>query len=301
MKGNIESRGEAFDRYVRHIVAHDRRVGNDILLFDDYAFTSLILRPLRTRYTVAVNILEGKGHALVNSVIYGFEAPCLVVFVPGQIFQLVDRTETPVRSRAMLLSESFMNEFYGESFRMNEIFAPLLVNPVIALDDNSSIYLETYVKSCILGISNVSNTRRYDVIRHLTIALFYGALIGICSKNKSSGNRSSEICSEFMALLKIHFSEEHKLEFYASQLCITPRYLSICVKAVTGNTPGYWIDFYVLSESKRLLRVTDHTIDRISENLGFVSQSVFGKFFKRLVGVSPTEYRNANPSNPGII
>jgi len=293
MNENITTRGEAFDRHCRHIVAADRRVGNDILLFDEVTITHLMRKPLRTRYTVGINILEGKGQALVNSVIYEFQAPCLVVFVPGQIFQLIDRTGDPIKSRVMLLSDTFMNEFYGKSFRMNEIFAPLLVNPIIPLDGNGSTYLDTYVKSCILGISNTGNTRRYDVIRHLTSALFYGALIGICSNNKTSGNRTSEICSEFMNLLKINYSKEHRLDFYASQLCITPRYLSVCVKAVTGNTPNYWIDFYVLSECKRLLRETDHTIDSISDSLGFVSQSVFGKYFKRLTGMTPSEYRNA--------
>lgn len=287
------TRGEAFDRVIRRIAAADRRVGDDIMLFDEYTVTPLMLKPLRTRYMVAVNVTEGTGRAMVNSVEYEFEAPCLLIFVPGQTFKLVGKPDSPVKSRVMVLSDNFMNRFYGMSYSMNEIFSTLLINPVIDLDGNGSAYVDSFVKSCVLTISDVGNPRRYDIIRHLTIALFYGALIGICSRNAENGNRMSVVCAGFTSLVKTHYAEHHKLDFYASELCITPRYLSICVKSVTGRTPSHWIDFHILSEARRLLKETDATIDRISEDLGFVSQSVFGKFFKRLTGQSPSEYRSA--------
>lgn len=292
MNADFGTRGEAFNRVVRRVAAVNRRVGDDILLFDEYTVTPLMLKPLRTSYTVAVNVLEGKGRAMVNSVEYGFEAPCLLVFVPGQVFQLTDAPEAPIKSRVMILSETFMNEFYGMSFKMNEIFSTLLINPVIALDGSGRAHLDSYVRSCVLTISDVQNTRRYDVVKHLTIALFYGALIGICNRNRDNGNRTAEICSGFMSLLKTNYRDEHRIEFYASNLCITARYLSLCVKSVTGKTPAYWIDYYLLSEAKRMLRETDRTVDQISDSLGFGSQSVFGKFFKRLSSFSPSEYRN---------
>lgn len=285
------TRGAAFNKVIRRIAPADRRVGDDILLFDEYTVTHLMLKPLRTQYTVAVNILEGGGRAMVNSVEYEFQAPCLLVFVPGQVFQLTYKTEAPIRSRVMALSEKFMNEFYGMSFKMNEIFATLLVNPIISLDSNAGAYLDSYVRSCILTISDIGNVRRYEVVKHLTIALFYGALIEICNREKSGGNRTSEICSGFMNLLKTSYKEEHRVDYYASQLYITTRYLFVCVKAVTGKTPRYWIDFYLMSEARRQLRETDATIDQISDRLGFVSQSVFGKFFRRLAGSTPSEYR----------
>lgn len=292
MSRDFNSRGEAFVRMLRGIAADDRRVGDDIMLFDNYTVTPLMLKPLRTEYTVAVEVLEGKGRAMVNEMEYSFEAPCLLVFVPGQVFQLSSMPETPLKSRVMVLSESFMNGFYGMSYRLNEIFATLLITPVIPLNSHGSAYVDSYVKSCILTISDLQNPHRYDVVKHLTMALFYGALVKICNRSLRNGKRTSKICAEFTELVKTRFAEQHKLDFYASELCITPRYLSICVKSVTGKTPSYWIDFHILSEAKRLLLQTDATIDRISEELGFGSQSVFGKFFKRLTGMSPTDWRN---------
>ena len=52
-----------------------------------------------------------------------------------------------------------------------------------------------------------------------------------------------------------------------------------------------WIDDYVVLEAKALLKSTNMTIQQISYELNFPSQSFFGKYFKRSVGLSPLEYR----------
>ena len=42
--------------------------------------------------------------------------------------------------------------------------------------------------------------------------------------------------------------------------------------------------------TKALLKSTNMTIQQISDELNFANQSFFGKYFKRLTGVSPKEY-----------
>jgi AraC-like DNA-binding protein len=47
-------------------------------------------------------------------------------------------------------------------------------------------------------------------------------------------------------------------------------------------------------EAKALLKSTDKTIQQISDELNFPSQSFFGKYFKRRAGISPKNYRKSN-------
>ncbi|WP_291542444.1 helix-turn-helix domain-containing protein [Bacteroides sp.] len=47
----------------------------------------------------------------------------------------------------------------------------------------------------------------------------------------------------------------------------------------------------VNSMSKALLRSTNMTVQQIGDELNFPSQSFFGKYFKRLTGMSPKAYR----------
>jgi AraC-like DNA-binding protein len=74
-------------------------------------------------------------------------------------------------------------------------------------------------------------------------------------------------------------------------LSLTPKYLSQIIKASTGKSANEWIDEYVMLEAKALLKSTTMTIQQISDELNFPSQSFFGKYFKRCEGVSPKEYR----------
>lgn len=52
------------------------------------------------------------------------------------------------------------------------------------------------------------------------------------------------------------------------------------------------IESYVITESQVLLSSTELSIQEIALKLNFPSQSVFGKYFKRITGLSPKEYRN---------
>jgi AraC-like DNA-binding protein len=63
------------------------------------------------------------------------------------------------------------------------------------------------------------------------------------------------------------------------------------IKENSNMSATEWIDNSVILEARAMLKSTNMTIQQISEELNFPSQTFFGKFFKRVVGVSPKEYR----------
>ena len=74
-------------------------------------------------------------------------------------------------------------------------------------------------------------------------------------------------------------------------MCITPKYLSETVKAISGRTPNEWIDNYVVLEMRVQLKNSMKSIKDIANDLNFPNQSFMGKYFKEHVGLSPTDYR----------
>lgn len=100
-----------------------------------------------------------------------------------------------------------------------------------------------------------------------------------------------ELCEQFIQLVSEHFKSHRDISFYAGKLCITNKYLSSLLKQETGMTALEWIERYVVLYAKSCLSSTSMTIQEISDELDFPSQSVFGKYFKRVEGESPKAYR----------
>jgi len=107
-----------------------------------------------------------------------------------------------------------------------------------------------------------------------------------------NNNRQEELLHLFLQLLEENYLRERNTGFYASQLCISPKYLSSIIKEQSGKTCSEWIDEYVSFNARSLLKDSTLSIKQISDRLGFPSQSVFGRFFKKVNGVSPKEFRN---------
>ena len=92
--------------------------------------------------------------------------------------------------------------------------------------------------------------------------------------------------------MSLNYKQSRDVAFYADRLCITSKHLSQVVKEVSGKSALDIIEEYVITECKALLLSTTMTIQQISDSLNFTTQSVFGKYFKRVTGISPSEYRN---------
>lgn len=103
--------------------------------------------------------------------------------------------------------------------------------------------------------------------------------------------RKEELSHSFFKLMFEHTSSEHGVRFYADKLCITPKYLSLAVKSVSGHSAQEWINETILTEAKRYLKTTNMSIFQIAEKLHFSNTSSFIRFFKKNTHTTPLEYR----------
>ena len=107
--------------------------------------------------------------------------------------------------------------------------------------------------------------------------------------------RVEEIFLGFLGLLPQHFAGHHDIGFYACELCITTTYLSRVVRQVSGGrTVVDYINQMLLMEATFLLRQTSLSITQISNRLNFAEVTTFARFFKRMKGINPREFRKGN-------
>lgn len=103
--------------------------------------------------------------------------------------------------------------------------------------------------------------------------------------------RSRKLVVDFYKLLARHGKRHRDVVFYADALCITTTYLYKVCRKVLGFSPKEEIDRQTVFEIKNYLVHTDLPIKRIAEELHFDDASYMCRYFRRLTGISPAEYR----------
>ena len=96
----------------------------------------------------------------------------------------------------------------------------------------------------------------------------------------------------FVQVLWASGGKERKVAWFADQMCITPKYLSVIVRESCGKTPLQMIHGYTANKIAQLLSNTSLSIKEIAYELNFSNESFFGRYTKQHLGCSPCEYRN---------
>lgn len=108
---------------------------------------------------------------------------------------------------------------------------------------------------------------------------------------KASQSREQSIFDRFIQLVNQHCAERHQIGYYANRMCLTERYLSTIIRQTSGTTAKEWIDRAIITRIKVELKHSDKSVAQISDETNFPNPSFFSKFFKRLTGQTPLEYK----------
>lgn len=146
--------------------------------------------------------------------------------------------------------------------------------------------------------NDVKNPYQQEVIASMLLAFmqtFYFKVQKIYKpQNVKHTMNAQGIFERFVQKVHQNYTFDHRVAYYADQLCISAKYLTQITKRIINRTPKEMIDRRVALESLRLLSKTSLTVQEISNQLGFPDQSYFGRFFKRMFGMSPLHFRQ-NP------
>lgn len=137
---------------------------------------------------------------------------------------------------------------------------------------------------------------RDELLRNALHSLFM-AMDGEMIRNggiilRSRKNRSWMLITRFFKLLPRYCKETRDVQFYAGELCITSTYLYKICRKILQVSPKELIDKQTVSEIKTYLAYTDLPVKSIAAELRFEDSSYMCRYFRRLTGVSPLDYRN---------
>lgn len=124
---------------------------------------------------------------------------------------------------------------------------------------------------------------------------------------KNISNRKIEIANQFLQVLDKHLTElktglvdkSFELNDIAERLFIVPNHMSDTVSEVLGKSPCEIYENKLVEISKEMLETSNKSITEIARTLDY-DPSNFTKFFKRFVGLTPTEYRKSKTEIPTV-
>ena len=268
---------------IRDIVPDDMRIGDDLLILKNASYKDSINEPRKVDVTTFILMDKGKSRAIVEGKEYQLQAPCLAVVMPNQTYCLLEASDD-LEVRAIIMSNNFTLNLMSSS--LNKMISD---NPVIDISSDI-ISFNTYYNVLLHTVRSSFKSSHLESAKHLTMSMlyFYARKLEHLEKDKKKREIVFDrFCDDVRKFYKINRS----IPFYSGRLAVSSKYLNDIVKEKTGITANEYIDRQTIIECKALLSSTDMSILKISLMMHFPSYSVFGKFFKRMTGMTPTEYR----------
>lgn len=92
--------------------------------------------------------------------------------------------------------------------------------------------------------------------------------------------------------IETHYYESITAKDVADNVGLSPSYFGSLFRQTVGINPARYIIDVRIRKAQNLLRNTTHKVYEISEMVGYSNNFYFNRLFKKLVGVTPNEYRN---------
>ena len=236
--------------------------------------------------------IKGSAKITINSRIHNFVSGANCLVLDSAIFQVVECTNDFVLD-VCRFSMQFFNEIY-----------PLLDNKimeVIMLSSPDRCPIEKMFNSNVTFDKLIHLYNGKDIVFKHKIAMnlvmcyiyetYNSTYMYINTSTVKSSSNAHHLIDLFFGLCDEFHVKHRKIDFDAEKLNIASRYLYKITKEALKITPKNLIDYYLSGTSKKLLLTTNLSNQQIADKLNFPDQATFGQFFKRTVGLSPSEFK----------
>ena len=228
-------------------------------------------------------IIRGKGRYQIGSKSYPLEENDVFMSYPGASRKLIADPDKPWKffwinfdgksASALLENSKFSSKMPSYTLKRPELFMNCIDRLLSAYQNRIAnfrlrtlgILLEMFAQ-----ISEERNTSSQDTLYDST----------------------DYYISEIIKYIKNNFSSPTlKAEDICKKLFISHSYLCKIFKNFANNSVSHYIIEYRMEQAKLLLKLSDKKISTIASEVGYTSSAYFCSEFKRLFGISPSEYR----------
>lgn len=269
-------------------------LNDDIILASNVEYNlDMLDHPCRLDTFVVMLCIKGEAEIHVNLRQHTIKAGMLALSVPENIIQ-ISRTQNFV-VYPIFISEAFLRKIKIELNEVLSLYMYVKSNPVMSLSFEEIRSLEKFY-FLVKDTMESTDARKANIMKGLIYALLFklDEIAGCHQQSEKPTtdhkSRCETIFDIFMQLLARYHNQERSVKFYAGKMNLTSNYLSGLIKEYSGKTAADWIDEYVILEAKTLLKHSGLSIQEVAYQLNFSTQTFFGKYFKRITGISPKKF-----------
>ena len=278
---------------------------NDIVVVDSIQqFTEV--NTAHVAMNAVVICTSGKVQAQMNGIMMELHKN-QVAIVPQNVTVTDVMVSPDFNLKAMFLTNRILQSFLREKMNIWNDMMYIHRHHVVTMDEDEILFYTHFYDMLKLTFTRgKDNPFRTDVVQ----SLLRSAILALCGRMKQMMSSDTTMAGSdawhanekqtskvhfqhFLDLLHSNDVKRHTVEAYASELCISPKYLTAVCKKNSGKTANEWITEQVLEDVRYCLRQTDLSIKQICDQLGFPNPSFFGKYVKDHFGMTPLELRNS--------
>lgn len=232
---------------------------------------------------------------------YDYQEGTVVCFAPGQTTQI-----TPITDRVKINTYGII--FHPDLLKGTSLDKAIKQYTFLSYEVNEALHLSEEEQGVFMDCLRIINMElKHSMDKHSKTLLvnYIELLLNYCVRfyERQFTTRTklnNDILARFERLLNDYFhgpqAEREGLptvKYCAGELCLSPNYFGDMFKKETGKTPQEYIQDKVIELAKERMADTVSTVSQVAYSLGFQYPQHFCRLFKRRVGCTPNEYRNA--------
>jgi AraC family transcriptional activator of pobA len=234
---------------------------------------------------------------------YDFDEGGLTFISPNQVIACVD-DEQDLSGYTLLIHPDFLRGYPLDHKIKTYGFFSYGTNEALFLSDKERKVLFSVFENINEELNNAIDDFSQDlVISYIEVLLNYSNRFYM-RQFITRKQVNSDTLSKMEILLNDYFEKEDALnlglptvEYMASQLNISPRYLSDMLRSLTGQNAQQHIHAKLIEKAKEYLTATNLSVAEIAYKLGFEQPQSFNKLFKNKTNQTPVQFKHEFHNN----
>lgn len=268
---------------------------DDIIVGDlenDYIASN---EPIRCNHFVFILCNSGNLSLEINYTNYILSKNMLLVISPLDIVSLKHGSDD-FKCNAVVIPTTILNNLFADVDISK--YESLKKCRIVLLEDGFYFYFVQAIallKSAkqLVSQEKFNHVAEKQVVSLIQMLKHYNSTFqsNVRNERKEYSSRKNELFKKFINELISSHSVSREVLFYANELGVSCGYLNEVCNEVSAHSAKEIIDSAVAARLKYELSYTGKTIQELSDEYNFPSQSYFSRYYKRMTGMSPSEFR----------